>query len=270
MTNNNLSPWDTVYTTVINLPREKERRLFMEQQLSKAGIPHVFFNAIDGNRYDFKDVYSEDSARAQSVNPLTASEKGCALSHRLALETFLTSDKPYALIMEDDIAFGPTFPNVIATVLAAPTKPWNYLQFNYSPVGWQGVLLWWFLVRKDTSKRTLRQMLLLPLKGVLVQLLNLLWGTRDMWNRYFSTGKPYRAYRDHYLGGCYLITREAAQALITLNTPLIYTADRIQNIARRAGVIKHYLYSPRLVRQKRELFSSSINNDHFGEKVISY
>lgn len=269
--NSNMPIWNDIYTVVINLEKEKGRRVFMEQQLTALGIPHVFFNAIDGTSYDFTGVYDDTRAKEYHGNSLGQAEKGCALSHRNALEEFLQSGKRYGLIMEDDIAIDVSFTKRIIVLFDGSTKNcWTYLQFNYSPVGWQGVALWWFLVLHDRRKRNLAQWLLLPIKALAANLLIAMRGTRDIWHRIRRTTGIYKAVRDQYLAGCYLVTREAAEALIELNTPLTYTADRIQNIARREQRIQHYLYVPRLVRQKRELFDSSINNQHFGKGVISY
>jgi GR25 family glycosyltransferase involved in LPS biosynthesis len=266
----NIATWDDIYTVVINLEREQGRRAFMEHELKRLGIPHVFLNAIDGRSYDFTEVYDETRAKKYHGCPLGLAEKGCALSHRIALGEFLQSGKQYGLIMEDDIAIDASFTERVTKLVEDPMKKWTYLQFNYSPLGWQGVALWWFLVLQDPSNRGIIGWVLLPFKAIVANSLSLMWGIRDTWHRMRKTSGIYKAVRDHYLGGCYLITREAAKALIELNTPLTYTADRIQNIARRRERIHHYLYVPRIVRQKRESFSSSINNQHFGKEVISY
>lgn len=261
------SHWSNIHTVVINLPKEKARRAFMEDQLTRLSIPYRILEATDGRDYNFTGLYDEKHAVRLHGRPLTAAEKGCAHSHKRALEEFIASGKEYGLILEDDVVLEASFPKAVNRVLR--TQGWSYVQFNYSPVGWSGVRLWWFLLMHNRSLSPLR-LALSVLKGIGANALSVVWGLRDAWYRMRRRGKLCKLVRDHYLAGCYLLTREAAEALIRLNTPLTYTADRVQNIARRAGYIKERIYVPRLVRQKREEFASSINNEHFGEEVISY
>jgi GR25 family glycosyltransferase involved in LPS biosynthesis len=258
--------WSNIFTVFINLPNEKIRRSFMEAELSKMSIPYTVLDATDGRTCDFTDIYDESIAITSHGAPLTPPEKGCALSHRRALDSFLASGKPYGLIMEDDVVLDDAFPHAVMQTLER--KDWAYVQFNYGPVGWQGVFLWWFLLR-NRKKGSTTHSILFALKGITVNLISLAWGVRDRWYRITNRGALCSIVRDQYLAGCYLLTREAAEALIELNTPLIYTADRVQNIARRKGLLIHKLYVPRIVRQKRESFASSINNMHFGKDIIS-
>jgi GR25 family glycosyltransferase involved in LPS biosynthesis len=260
---NMTNTWDTVHTVVINLPKDIERRKFMEEQLRHLSMPHMVLSATDGRTYDFTGIYDEDKATREHGTPLTAPEKGCALSHREALRTFLDSGKEYGLILEDDVVLGKDL--LRGMEYAFTRKNWSYIQFNYGPVGFRGIRLWWFLLLQNKRKISL----LTLIKGVAANVLSLLWGLRDDIYLLCRTHKLVRPVRDQYLAGCYLLTREAAEALIALNTPLTYTADRIQNIARRKGLIQHRVYVPRIVRQKRESFASSINNDHFGKEIIA-
>jgi GR25 family glycosyltransferase involved in LPS biosynthesis len=183
---------------------------------------------------------------------------------------FLASGKTYGLILEDDIDIDLSFKQAIASEISSYANKWTYLQFNYGPVGLQGVALWWFLFLHDNKKRNIFQFLFTITKGIIVNIISILWGIRDTFYRLIGIGKTHRIIRDQYLAGCYIVTCKTAQNLIEINTPIIYTADRLQNIARRNKKIIQRVYVPRIVRQKREMFTSSINNNHFGEKVISY
>lgn len=265
----NKSLWDAIFTIVINLPKDTDRRLHMEQQLNAFSIPHTTLSATDGQMYNFDKDYVEEVTLRKNGRGLTPPEKGCAFSHRRALQEFLDSGKEYGLIMEDDVVLDPVFPEAVEAAIESK-RMWSYVQFNYSPVGWKGASLWWFLFANNKELRNRFRLIVTFFKGIVVTTLNLMWGVRELWHKRKKTGKLCKVSRDQYLAGCYLLTREAARALIDLNTPLAYTADRVQNIARRKGILRHVLYVPRLVRQKRESFSSSINNAHFGKKVISY
>ncbi len=258
--------WSSLHTIVINLSQDTERKAFMESQLTRYKIPFTVLTAVDGRTFAFNDEYDEQRAIKEHGRPLSAPEKGCALSHRRALQAFLDSGKPYGLIMEDDVVLHNTFVPALEYTLGASSE-WSYVQFNYGPVGMQGIYLWWFLLRK--SKPALHKLPLLILKGIAANILSLLWGVRNIVCIWIEKQRLARLMRDQYLAGCYLVTREAAQALINLNTPLTYTADRVQNIARRRKVIRERIYVPRIVRQKREDFASSIQNEHFGNSIIA-
>lgn len=267
---------ENLFTIVINLARNPERKIFMDTQLHNMRIPHIFLDATDGKSADFTQIYDEEISIKNNGAPLTASEKGCALSHRRALEAFLASQNPFGFILEDDIELDQNFPQVLSRLLKHEQQDvWTYLQFNYTPTGWKGVRLWWFLFYEllKQKKRSPRFLVKLPwhlTKGCVASVLYLLQGIHEWWSRKTNSLHIASVYKDHYLAGCYVLTREAARALIDLNTPIAYTADRIHNVARRTGYITHKLYTPRLARQKRETFESSINNEHFGKEVISY
>lgn len=269
MTKTNTS-WDNIYTVVINLAKEKERKSFMENQLNSYGITHVFLDAINGYSYDFSYICDDSISKIKNNTILTAPEKGCALSHRLALEMFLKSEKKYGLILEDDIDISPLFKQAVIREISSNKNKWSYLQFNYSPVGIQGIALWWFLFLHDNKKRNILQLSFTIIKGIVMNIISIFWGARDAFYRLINSGRTCGIIRDQYLAGCYIVTRESAKKLIELNTPIIYTADRLQNIARRNKSIIHHVYVPRIVRQKREMFTSSINDNHFGKDVISY
>jgi GR25 family glycosyltransferase involved in LPS biosynthesis len=130
MTNTNTS-WDNIYTVVINLAKEKERKSFMENQLTSYGIPHVFLDATNGYSYDFSNICDDSISITKNGNALSLPEKGCALSHRCALEMFLSSGKTYGLILEDDIDIDSSFKRAIESEVLSHANKWTYLQFNY-------------------------------------------------------------------------------------------------------------------------------------------
>lgn len=260
--------WNDIYAAFINLPKDLERREFMESQLKKYSIPYHALSATDGRTFDFTGIYDEERALKKHGAPLSAPEKGCAHSHREALRAFLASDKQYGLIMEDDVVLEESFIAALQHVLLHK-ESWDYVQFNYGPVGWQGVQLWWFLLLRDKSMHSPLRFMFACMKALIANTLSFLWGARDAYYKARKSGRLARLIRDQYLAGCYLLTRDAARVLIELNTPLTYTADRIQNIARRESLTRVRAYVPRIVRQKRESFASSINNEHFGKDIIA-
>jgi len=87
---------------VLNLERSPERQAHMLAEFEKHGITNFsFISAIDGT----KDFEAQGVAVEQN-STMVPGEHGCAASHLLALEYWLsTSDSPYAIFFEDDISF---------------------------------------------------------------------------------------------------------------------------------------------------------------------
>ncbi len=255
-----------VYVAVINLKRSPDRREYMERQLEACQLPFTILEATDGSAHTFTP---EDSAS------LSQGELGCALSHRRALQTFLDSSALYALIMEDDIEMSDRFPTTFSTILSSLNAVEStYIQFDYAPVGVHGVQFWWFLFLNmaRNNKGNFIFWMKVPwylLKGLVANIFTIYEGVRNsFFQRYGNTTTPAR--KDRYLAGCYLLTREAAVELISLNTPIRYTADAVHNVARKKKLIRHRIAVPRVVRQKRETFHSTLQDIHFGKKIISY
>jgi glycosyl transferase family 25 len=107
MNNQNLQQKFELY--VINLDRSLERWQRIKPHLENMGLAPVRISAVDAVNSS-ADVLSAHYSLAVNQQtffmPLKPAEIGCFLSHRKALETFLTaSDKPYAIILEDDVEF---------------------------------------------------------------------------------------------------------------------------------------------------------------------
>lgn len=252
--------------TVINLKRSPERRVLMEKQLNELQLPFRLLEATDN-----------PPSETNVTTLLSSGERGCADSHRRAQSDFLESEAELCLIMEDDLDISPGFKDAIAGILSTPPdeRSWDYLQFDYAAVGIKGVKFWWFsfgnLFRK--RKRDYLFWLSLPfffLKGLAANIVSIYEGVRDYFYRENGRSRIVRLYRDRYLAGCYLVNKKAAKYMVEINSPLTMAADAVHNKARADGLIRHYLYVPRLVRQKRESFVSLLDNQHFGKNVISY
>ena len=258
---------EQVYTTVINLKRSPDRRKHMEDSLSELNIPFHILEATDGNSYQSD---ARDSTR------LSSGEIGCADSHRRALTNFLESSHAFGLVMEDDIDIDSRFStNLLAALDQLNANDKVVVQFDYAPVGIKGVLLWWFLFRNliSTNSNSWYFWLRLPVylvKGIAANFISIWEGFRNEYYVAINRSALVLVHRDRYLAGCYLVSKAAAIELINLNKPIMYPADAVHNVARRQGKIKHYLSVPRVIRQKREIFSSTLNNEHFGKKATSY
>ena len=83
---------------VINLDKDTERLEKMKKRLEPYEFKRI--KGIYGNEYDFSN---DDAVYFTCKYFCPKSVIGCALSHRLALKTFIeTSEKEYLLLLEDD------------------------------------------------------------------------------------------------------------------------------------------------------------------------
>src|SRR4051812_24662137 len=84
----------------INLDSQVERRRYLEASFNACKAPGWFLTRVKA--IDAAYLASQP-AQGKMRNP----EKGCFLSHRLAIETSLEAPG-HALILEDDAMFGPS------------------------------------------------------------------------------------------------------------------------------------------------------------------
>lgn len=109
-------------TYLINLPRSADRKKAMTDQLGQ--INSIDLNiviAINGrtlNAETLSQVYNREKSVRYLYREMTMPEIGCALSHFKCYQTLLTSDDPYSLILEDDIAM--TKPDVFKDISWLP------------------------------------------------------------------------------------------------------------------------------------------------------
>ncbi len=101
---------------VLNLERYKERRQFMEEQLSKLGIAHEIIPAVDGSALTAQQLklYSEKDAKRVWGRGLINNEiGGCYLSHINMWKRIVEEQHEEVLIFEDDINIGSAFLGVM-------------------------------------------------------------------------------------------------------------------------------------------------------------
>ena len=94
---------------VINLDKDKVRWDRINQHLVDIGVSAQRISAVyaaDLPVEDIQSVYTDAVNKQQFFMPLKPAEIGCFMSHLKTMKTFLeTSDKPYAVILEDDVEF---------------------------------------------------------------------------------------------------------------------------------------------------------------------
>lgn len=120
---------------VINLERATARWKHMRSQLEALGIPYTRIEGVYGDRLSEPVAgYDERRYHIRHGKVTNKREIGCYFSHIKAMKTFLESDLPYALILEDDV----TLPADIAALLKSCIRHgsgWDMLRLTSSRNG---------------------------------------------------------------------------------------------------------------------------------------
>ncbi len=91
---------------IINLEQSKKRLKFISQQLSKAKIDFIRFNAIDGRKLNTDALYEDGTVSAKW---LKKGQIGVAMSHITLWKTIKNWEEDAAIIFEDDVFVPPDF-----------------------------------------------------------------------------------------------------------------------------------------------------------------
>jgi glycosyl transferase family 25 len=127
-------------THVLNLKRSPERWSFISAHLAEHGIHVTRLEAVDGKELIEKEIaahYDADSNRSEYFWPLKPSEIGCYMSHRLSMQTFVsTPGADYLLLLEDDIEASELFTKHIDNWLSIvnTTDPTSLKLFTKRPI----------------------------------------------------------------------------------------------------------------------------------------
>ena len=117
---------------VINLDRDVERMASIRANLEALGLPFERLSAVIG-----KDVPEWEKlvdlptyAWRNRLDIPRAGEVGCYLSHLKAMETFLRTDAPWCVILEDDVEVLPACAEVLRSL--AEKDDWDLVKlFNF-------------------------------------------------------------------------------------------------------------------------------------------
>ena len=107
---------------VINLDRSFERLELMSSQLSSQKIDLERIPAIDGMNIKISDEADDATCRSEMGRSIQPGEVGCFLSHIKALQTFISSNSDFAVILEDDAIISSEFSNRIMDLCSFITK----------------------------------------------------------------------------------------------------------------------------------------------------
>jgi glycosyl transferase family 25 len=103
---------------VINLDRDVERMASLARSLEALALPFERVSAVLGKQVpDWEKLVDAGLYSARNRLPIPRpGEVGCYLSHLKAMETFLQTDAPWCVILEDDVEVKPECVAVLAAL----------------------------------------------------------------------------------------------------------------------------------------------------------
>ena len=106
-------------TLVINLDRSPHRLARVASQLEGIGWDWERLSAAEGKTLpmDDKNLVDVDAFKRKHGKMPLPGEVGCYLSHVWAMRRFLHTDKPFLLILEDDLRVGRDMPSVVNALI---------------------------------------------------------------------------------------------------------------------------------------------------------
>ena len=117
---------------VINLDRDAERMASIRANLETLGLPFERLPAVVGKEVPDWEKLVDLPAYAwrNRLDTPRAGEVGCYLSHLKAMETFLRTDAPWCVILEDDVEVLPACAEVLRSL--AEKDDWDLVKlFNF-------------------------------------------------------------------------------------------------------------------------------------------
>lgn len=234
---------------IINLPKDKDRKVFMENQLQDLGLKYEFIEGKLGSDPDVVESCNDELAIKEHGKVLMIGEKGCAYSHRFIYEKVLKENIPYALILEDDVTLPKNLPEILNNELSKKDIEWEWLSFAYPEVGWPFVSNW-FVSSKYMISKNKSFFFYALLKFPLIVILSIFEYIREKTAKYipFFSG-PKIFYRPLYNAGAYVITLAGVKKMEPLLYPLRFSADRTPNRARVKTGLKMRWYVPLIIKQ---------------------
>lgn len=104
---------------VINLDKDAQRLVWMEQQLSAHKLEFVRIAAVNGVQMrELRDPYCSDPRRSH----LGAAEIGCLVSHINTWRLIARADNEHGLVLEDDVHVSDDFGDLIRSMSLDPTE----------------------------------------------------------------------------------------------------------------------------------------------------
>ena len=102
---------------VINLDSSTKRLDEFNTAFSKTNLNIERISAVDGRLIEIEAFSDDNLCKKQMGRGLQPGEVGCYLSHKKAIEQFLSTDAPYAIVFEDDAIPNEGFEITVTTVI---------------------------------------------------------------------------------------------------------------------------------------------------------
>ena len=102
---------------VINLDSSTKRLDEFYAAFDKIRLKIEKISAVDGKLIDIETFSDDNLCRKQMGRGLQPGEVGCYLSHKKAIEQFLSTDAPYAIVFEDDAIPNVGFEKTVTTII---------------------------------------------------------------------------------------------------------------------------------------------------------
>ena len=102
---------------VINLDSSTKRLDDFNAAFNKISLKIEKISAVDGKLIEIETFSDENLCKKQMGRGLQPGEVGCYLSHKKAVEQFLSTDAPYAIIFEDDAIPNESFEKTVTTII---------------------------------------------------------------------------------------------------------------------------------------------------------
>ena len=117
-------------TYVINLAQASERLTYIKTQLDQQNISFERIDAVLGDLLTEPILdYNEKKFNRLFGKQTNKRVVGCYFSHIKAFRTFLKSEEPYALILEDDATIPDDFTKILDEAMAY-SKQWDLLRLS--------------------------------------------------------------------------------------------------------------------------------------------
>ncbi len=223
---------------VINLPRSRERREYIDKQLRQLGMNYELAEAVDGQRLTEPEMRERYGEQLFNVNPynqqiMTPGAVGCLLSHLKLYDVIIERDIEIACILEDDAKILPGFAQIMESSALRNSA-------------WEVLLLGHYSMRHRSLERGAET-------GF--------WKSKVCADHYIAKPAEFP-----FLTLGYMIKKSAAEKLRRFAYPLRMPADWVTANAELAGARLRLITPPCLLCEDRYRDNSLVGSKH-GDKA---
>lgn len=247
---------------IINLPKDTDRRFFMEEQMKGLGLPFEIIPGTVGKDLtpvEREKLTDDNLSRTENGYALSNTQIACADSHRKAYLRIKELGLPWGLVLEDDVLLEKEVLTLLDNNLITASKA-DWIQIDYVPADLTYLTNWFKnALRQDIS-------LLTKLGRILFRFpLVIIWSIYERARNFLSIGRLPRIVhfaRPLYLASAYIITSQGIDKILPLTDPIRFAADSLQNVApSKVGLVLRGVV-PLLAKQARQQFSSNMIYDN--------